>query len=64
VKAGSSVTWTNDGKLPHSATAADGSWTTGEIAPGQSAMVKFDKAGTYTYSCSDHPWSYAQLVVE
>jgi alcohol dehydrogenase (cytochrome c) len=64
VKAGASVTWTNTGKLPHSATAVDGSWTTGEIAPGQSATVKFDKPGSYTYHCTDHPWSYAQLVVE
>ncbi len=64
VKAGTSVTWTNEGTLTHSATAVDGSWTTGEIAPGQSATVKFDKPGAYTYSCADHPWSYAQLVVE
>ena len=64
VQAGATVTWTNAGKLPHSATAVDGSWTTGEIAPGQSATVKFDKPGTYTYHCTDHPWSYAQLVVE
>ncbi len=64
VKAGTAVTWTNTGKLPHSAAAVDGSWTTGEIAPGQSATVKFDKPGTYTYSCNDHPWTYAQLVVE
>jgi quinohemoprotein ethanol dehydrogenase len=64
VKTGATVTWTNAGKLPHSATAADGSWTTGEIAPGASATVKFDKPGTYTYSCADHPWTYAQLVVE
>jgi alcohol dehydrogenase (cytochrome c) len=64
VKAGANVTWTNAGKLPHSATATDGSWSTGEIAPGQSATVKFDKPGTYIYSCTDHPWTYAQLVVE
>jgi quinohemoprotein ethanol dehydrogenase len=64
VKAGASVTWTNAGKLPHSATAVDGSWSTGEIAPGQSATVKFDTPSTYTYSCTDHPWTYAQLVVE
>lgn len=64
IKAGSAVTWTNAGKLPHRATALDGSWTTGEVAPGQSATVRFDKPGTYTYICTDHPWSYAQLVVE
>ena len=64
VKVGTVVTWTNDGTLTHSATATDGSWTTGEVAPGKSATVKFDRPGTYTYSCTDHPWSYAQLVVE
>jgi plastocyanin len=64
VKAGGSVTWTNDGKVPHDASAQDGSWSTGEIAPGKSATVKFDKPGTYTYICKDHPWSYGQLIVE
>ncbi len=64
VKAGGSVTWTNDGKMPHDATAQDGSWSTGEVAPGKSATVKFDKPGTYTYVCKDHPWSYGQLIVE
>ncbi len=64
VKVGTTVTWTNDGKLPHSATALDGSWTTGEVAPGKTATVKFDRPGNYTYSCADHPWSYAQIVVE
>ena len=48
----------------HSAAAQDGSWTTGEVAPGKSATLKFDKPGSYTYSCADHPWSYAQIVVE
>jgi quinohemoprotein ethanol dehydrogenase len=64
VKAGSSVTWTNDGKEPHDATAEDGSWTTGEVSPGKSAAVKFDRPGKYTYICKDHPWSYGELVVE
>ncbi len=64
VKAGTKVTFTNDGKVPHDATAEDGSWTTGEIAPGQSATVTIAKPGAYTYICKDHPWSYGQLIVE
>ncbi len=64
VKAGTAVTWTNTGKLPHDATAVDGSWTTGEIAPGASASITIAKPGTYTYICKDHPWSFGQLVVE
>jgi len=64
VKTGAKVTWTNNGKVPHAASAQDGSWTTGEVAPGQSATVGFDKPGTYTYVCKDHPWSYGQIIVE
>jgi alcohol dehydrogenase (cytochrome c) len=64
VKAGTTVTWTNDGKETHSATAQDGSWTTGEVAPGKSATVKFDKPGKYTYICKDHPWSYGEITVD
>lgn len=64
IKAGAKVTWTNNGKEAHDAAAADGSWSTGEIPPGGSATVTFDKPGTYTYVCKDHPWSYGQLIVE
>lgn len=64
VKAGTKVTWTNAGKMPHDASAPDGSWSTGEVAPGQSGSVTFDKPGTYPYTCKDHPWSYGQIIVE
>ena len=64
VKAGTQVTWTNDGAEPHEAKAADGSWTTGKVAPGGSATVSFDKPGTYTYLCPEHPWTLGQLIVE
>lgn len=64
VKAGASVTFTNDGKERHGAVALDGSWRTPELAPGQSATVKFDRPGEYVYRCPDHPWSYAQIIVE
>jgi len=63
VKAGP-VTFTNDGKAPHNVAAVDGSWTTGEIAPGKSATVTITKPGTYVYSDTLHPWSYGQLVVQ
>ena len=64
LKAGDKVTWTNTGKDKHSATAIDGSWSTGEVAPGKSVTLTFKRRGTYTYICKDHPWSYGQLIVE
>ncbi|MBY0509033.1 MAG: PQQ-binding-like beta-propeller repeat protein [Rhodospirillaceae bacterium] len=63
VAVGEAITFVNGGKETHTAMAADGTWTTGPIAPGQSVKLKFDKAGTYTYICKDHPWTYAQLIV-
>lgn len=64
VKAGGSVTWTNDGKVVHTIAARDGSWTTGPVQPGQSATVTFDKPGNYTYVDKDHLWMIGQLIVE
>jgi alcohol dehydrogenase (cytochrome c) len=64
VKSGAKITWTNDGKEPHDASAQDGSWTTGAVAPGASATVTFDKPGTYTYVDKGHPWMMGQVIVE
>jgi quinohemoprotein ethanol dehydrogenase len=64
VKVGDTVTWSNKGKVAHDATAQDGSWTTGPIAPGAAGTVKFDKAGTWTYQSKAFPFMYGQVVVE
>ena len=47
----------------HTIVARDGSWTTGPLSPIQAGVVKFDKPGSYTYTCKEHPWAAAQLIV-
>jgi quinohemoprotein ethanol dehydrogenase len=64
VAPGAKVTWTNKGKETHNATAQDGSWTTGEVAPGQSATVTFATPGSFTYIDKDHPWAFGQVNVQ
>jgi plastocyanin len=64
VSAGTTITWTNDGDIPHTATAQNGAWDTGELAGGQSASITMDQPGTYNYSCIPHPWMYGQVVVQ
>jgi plastocyanin len=64
VAAGAKVTWTNQGKLPHDATAMDGSWTTGDIAPGAAGSYVFAEAGTYDYTSKSEPWVRGQITVE
>jgi plastocyanin len=55
IDVGDTVTWTNDGPTPHSATADDGSFDTGIFNAGQSRSNTFDQAGTFAYFCTPHP---------
>lgn len=64
VKAGTTITWTNTGKDTHTFAARDGSWQTGAIKPGESHSVTIHAPGTYEYICRDHPWTFAQVIVQ
>jgi LPXTG-motif cell wall-anchored protein len=54
IAAGDSVTFSNGGDSPHTATADDGSFDTGTVDSGSSATVTFDSPGTYRYYCQFH----------
>ena len=53
VPSGTTVLWTNEGEMPHTVTAHDGSFASGTLYPGDYYMVTFYEPGTYTYQCSD-----------
>jgi plastocyanin len=55
IEPGSTITWTNNGALPHTVTADDGSFDSGVLNPGDSYTVAFDGQGTVTYYCAIHP---------
>ena len=59
IKAGTSVTFTNAGDTPHTATSFDngkiGTWDTGPLNSGQSKTITFDKPGNYYYICTAAP---------
>ena len=63
VTPGTSVVWTNGDAIPHTSTGADKQWDSKPIQPGSSFKVTFDKAGTYTYQCTIHPFMQATVVV-
>jgi plastocyanin len=63
VHVGDTVTWTNHGPSPHTATASDGSFNTGVLNNGQSASHTFTKPGTFTYTCQIHPFMHGTVVV-
>jgi quinohemoprotein ethanol dehydrogenase len=65
VKAGTSVTFTNVGDIPHTATdMKQAKWDTGALASGESTTIAFKEAGIYYYICTPHPWMYGQIIVE
>jgi plastocyanin len=64
VEVGDSVTWRNEDSAPHTATADDGSFDTGNVASGADDSVTFDRAGTFAYTCTIHPSMRGTVVVQ
>jgi predicted lipoprotein with Yx(FWY)xxD motif len=54
IEVGASITFTNMDMMEHNAVAVDGSFSTPLLKQGESATVKFDKAGVYNYYCEPH----------
>lgn len=60
IPVGGSVTWRGDGRNPHNAVSADGSWSTEtefgslEQREGDEANLVYDEAGEYTFFCTFH----------
>lgn len=63
IPVGTTVTWTNTGDAPHTATADDGAFDSGTIDPGGSFSFTFDEAGEFPYHCDIHPRMKASIVV-
>ncbi len=64
VTAGMTVAWHNNDVITHTATADNGSFDTGPIAPGTtSAPITMSTAGTFGYHCSIHPTMTGTLNV-
>lgn len=63
VKAGTTVTWTNQDGVSHTVTS-QGVFNSGVLANGQSFQHLFDTAGTFDYGCSIHPSMKGKIIVE
>ncbi len=65
IPVGGSVTWTNGGTEPHTATARDREvLQSGTLTQGESFTETFEAAGTYDYFCEFHPNMKGTLVVQ
>jgi plastocyanin len=54
VEEGTTVTWTNNGDSPHTVTASDDDFSSGNLDPGDSYSQTFDEAGEFDYICEYH----------
>ena len=63
IKTGQSVTWTNNDDRDHTVAGTDGSFSSGNLKPGQTFTHRFTKAGTYSYGCKLHPRMRGSVTV-
>lgn len=66
IKSGDSIEFRNTGLAPHTAEDKAGSFNSGNLNSGQSATLRFDKAGTFQLICIYHETvgMTGQIVVE
>jgi plastocyanin len=62
VSPGDTVVFTNADLVPHTATAADSSWNSGEIARDATWRLVVPESGIAEYTCLYHPTMKARLT--
>jgi len=63
VPVGSTVIWKNDDDTVHTVVALDGTFRSQALDTEDKFSFTFDKAGTFEYFCSLHPYMKAKVVV-
>ena len=64
VKAGTTVTWTNNDSTTHTVTSDTGVFNSGNLAPNATFSYTFSTAGTYAYHCSIHSTMKGTIIVQ
>jgi plastocyanin len=65
VKTGTKVTFTNEDSTIHNATSGpESTFSSGSLNKGQSFTFTFTKPGTYTYTCTIHPFMKGTVTVK
>jgi plastocyanin len=58
------IIWTNDDSVPHTVTSDEGTFSSGNLNPGDTYQFTFPAPGNYTYHCSYHPWMSGTVIVK
>ena len=63
IRPGDTVEWVNLDIAPHTATATDGEWDTGDLNRDEAREVRFEVPGRKPYLCAFHPNMTGEVVV-
>lgn len=63
IEPGTWVTWSNAGQDPHTVTAVDGTFDSGNLDPSDGFSWFFSDNGTFPYVCTLHPWMTGKIIV-
>jgi plastocyanin len=63
IPVGTWVTWSNTGQDTHTVTADDGTFDSSDLDPSEGFSWYFDADGTWTYTCTLHPWMVGTIIV-
>ena len=63
VKPGATAVFVNQGNIGHTATADNGTWDSGMIAPGQRWAKTFKAGDAAAYHCTPHPFMKGMVMV-
>jgi plastocyanin len=64
VNAGAQVSWVNKDDEPHTVVSDTGLFRSGALDTDESFSFKFDKPGTYHFTCSIHPRMVGTIIVK
>jgi plastocyanin len=64
VEAGAQVSWVNKDDEPHTVVSDTGLFRSGALDTDEKFSFKFDKPGTYHFTCSIHPRMVGTIIVK
>lgn len=64
VKPGTTVTWLQESRMPHTVTGKTDELRSNTLNAGQQFSYTFDAVGSYAYACDFHPAMQGKVIVE
>ncbi len=64
VNVGDTVTWMKNSEFPHTSTASNRAWDSGNITPGGRYAFTFRNVGTYRFFCAYHEGQVGTVIVK